>query len=164
MPLVKRTRATLRSAELGFLGVTVRTTVQTPRLNGFCLSAGDFDLTLGVERPFLTNWLTVGIFSYSGNKKDPRSFDRGPLIRSFGLFVDPQNLRSHVSLRQKRRTHFAHGDYGMGPQAMSRAESRVISRPIVTKTPQMGLLRKPLLIRKLCRAWTPRLLCTGINT
>ena len=34
MPLVNRTRAILRIAELGFLGVLVVTLVQTPRLNG----------------------------------------------------------------------------------------------------------------------------------
>ena len=34
MPLVSRTRATLRSAEFGFFGVTVRTCVHTPRFCG----------------------------------------------------------------------------------------------------------------------------------
>ncbi len=34
MPLVRRTRATLRSAEFGFFGVCVRTLVQTPRFWG----------------------------------------------------------------------------------------------------------------------------------
>jgi hypothetical protein len=34
MPLVKRTRAILRSAEFGFLGVIVRTCVHTPRFWG----------------------------------------------------------------------------------------------------------------------------------
>ena len=34
MPLVNRTRAILRSAELGFLGVMVRTWVHTPRFWG----------------------------------------------------------------------------------------------------------------------------------
>src|SRR5437868_433089 len=40
MPLVSRTRATLRSAEFGFLGVTVYTRVQTPRFCGAPRSAG----------------------------------------------------------------------------------------------------------------------------
>jgi isocitrate/isopropylmalate dehydrogenase len=40
-PLVKRTLATLRSAEFGFFGVVVYTRVQTPRRCGeFCI-AGD---------------------------------------------------------------------------------------------------------------------------
>src|SRR6266581_4166210 len=34
IPLVRRTRAIFRRAELGFLGVMVRTTVQTPRFWG----------------------------------------------------------------------------------------------------------------------------------
>ena len=34
MPLLSRTRAILRSAEFGFLGVIVLTWVQTPRLSG----------------------------------------------------------------------------------------------------------------------------------
>ena len=40
MPFVKRTRAILRNAEFGFLGVMVRTTVQTPRFCGQASSAG----------------------------------------------------------------------------------------------------------------------------
>ena len=61
MPLDKRTRAILRKAELGFLGVIVRTERQTPLLKGdwkaeylfFKLlnakvSAGDLDLRLEV--------------------------------------------------------------------------------------------------------------------
>src|SRR5918996_66524 len=60
MPLVRRTRATLRKAEFGFLGVTVATRVQTPRRCGAPPSAGVFVLAFGVDRPFLTSWLTVG--------------------------------------------------------------------------------------------------------
>ena len=44
-PLVRRTLATLRSAEFGFFGVVVYTRVQTPRRCGLSCSAGDFDLT-----------------------------------------------------------------------------------------------------------------------
>ena len=42
-PFVSRTFATLRSAELGFLGVRVITCRQTPRRCGQVVSAGDFD-------------------------------------------------------------------------------------------------------------------------
>src|SRR3990172_2429703 len=74
MPLVSRTRATLRRAELGFLGVTVRTLVQTPRFCGlpspriirffralkWKRRAGALVfLTIGL-RPFRTSWLIVG--------------------------------------------------------------------------------------------------------
>jgi hypothetical protein len=41
---VKRTRATLRSAEFGFFGVWVYTRMQTPRFSGQPCSAGDFVL------------------------------------------------------------------------------------------------------------------------
>src|SRR6476659_7835916 len=70
MPPEIRTRATLRSAEFGFLGVVVYTRVQTPRRWG----AATFflrplpDLRPGVEsffglglRPLRMSWLVVGI-------------------------------------------------------------------------------------------------------
>src|SRR5579863_10167853 len=60
MPLVRRTRATLRSAEFGFFGVCVYTRVQTPRRCGDPCSAGDAVLYRGAVRPFLTSWLNVG--------------------------------------------------------------------------------------------------------
>jgi len=43
--LLSRTRAILRSAELGFLGVIVLTWVQTPRLNGEPLPRVSFPLS-----------------------------------------------------------------------------------------------------------------------
>src|SRR5262249_16803750 len=61
-PLVRRTFATLRSAEFGFLGVVVYTRVQTPRFCGEPASAGTFDLARLATRPLRTNWLTVGMF------------------------------------------------------------------------------------------------------
>src|SRR5271157_2357901 len=77
MPLVRRTRAILRKAEFGFLGVIVRTTVHTPRFWGApfswrirrCLfvfrvynKAGALLFTLLVCRPLRINWLIVGTF------------------------------------------------------------------------------------------------------
>jgi len=59
--LVRRTRATLRIAEFGFLGVVVYTRVQTPRRCGQASSAGDFDLKTKVSRPLRTNCWIVGI-------------------------------------------------------------------------------------------------------
>src|ERR671931_1564192 len=70
MPPEMRTRATLRSAEFGFLGVVVYTRVQTPRR---CGAATFFlrplpDFRPGVEsllgfgvRPLRTSWLVVGM-------------------------------------------------------------------------------------------------------
>ena len=52
MPLVRRTRATLRSAELGFLGVVVNTRVHTPRFWGQASSAGLLVLLMNVLRPW----------------------------------------------------------------------------------------------------------------
>src|ERR671922_1455334 len=64
MPFVSRTRATFRSAEFGFFGVTVKTRVQTPRFCGAPRSAGVFVFDFGAVRPFRTSWLTVGMNSY----------------------------------------------------------------------------------------------------
>ena len=59
-PEDSRTRATLRSAEFGFLGVVVYTRVHTPRRWGEPFSAGVlFLLTLSV-RPLRTNCWIVG--------------------------------------------------------------------------------------------------------
>jgi len=55
MPFVSLTRATLRRAEFGFFGVTVKTRVQTPRFCGAPRSAGVFVFAFGTERPFRTS-------------------------------------------------------------------------------------------------------------
>src|SRR6266513_6305225 len=60
-PLVRRTLATLRSAELGFLGVVVYTRVHTPRFCGEPASAGTLLLAGKRVRALRTSWLTVGI-------------------------------------------------------------------------------------------------------
>jgi hypothetical protein len=51
MLFVSRTRATLRMAEFGFLGVVVKTRVQTPRFWGQASSAGDLLLYFLGVRP-----------------------------------------------------------------------------------------------------------------
>src|SRR3569623_1035053 len=65
-----RTRATLRSAEFGFLGVVVKTRVQTPRRWGavtfFLRPLPDFrpgvaSFFVLALRPFRTSWLVVGM-------------------------------------------------------------------------------------------------------
>src|SRR5208283_1601800 len=60
IPLVSRTRATFRSAELGFFGVDVYTRVQTPRFWGQLCSAGLAVFQRGGLRPLRTSWLKVG--------------------------------------------------------------------------------------------------------
>src|SRR5690242_11425472 len=59
-PVVSRTRATLRNAELGFFGVCVKTRVQTPRRCGEPFSAGVFVFSALVSRPLRTSWAIVG--------------------------------------------------------------------------------------------------------
>src|SRR5919202_3502067 len=70
MPFVSRTRATLRSAEFGFLGVVVYTRVQTPRRCGAAIRflrpwpdfrPGVASFFLGLLRPLRTSWLVLGM-------------------------------------------------------------------------------------------------------
>src|SRR5215213_2119579 len=70
IPFVRRTRATLRSAEFGFFGVVVYTRVHTPRRCGaavfFLRPLPDFRpgvaIFLGLgERPLRISWLVVGM-------------------------------------------------------------------------------------------------------
>src|ERR671932_2582335 len=70
MPLVSRTRATLRRAELGFFGVVVYTRVHTPRRCGAAirflrpwpdLRPGVVTFFLGRRRPLRTSWLMLGM-------------------------------------------------------------------------------------------------------
>src|SRR6266508_5019049 len=60
MPLISRTRATLRSAEFGFFGVVVYTRVHTPRRWGAPFRAGDFVFVVFDSRPLRTNCWIVG--------------------------------------------------------------------------------------------------------
>src|SRR4051812_5142109 len=60
MPLVRRTRATLRRAEFGFFGVLVYTRVHTPRRCGAPLSAGVLPLAGFDSRPLRTSCWMVG--------------------------------------------------------------------------------------------------------
>ena len=66
LPFVNRTRATLRRAEFGFLGVVVYTRVQTPRFCGAPRRCGVLVFDLGLTRPLRTSWLTVGMYSFEG--------------------------------------------------------------------------------------------------
>src|SRR5689334_790312 len=58
--LLSFTRATLRSAEFGFLGVVVYTRVHTPRRWGLPFSAGVLVLLVFAWRPFRTSCWIVG--------------------------------------------------------------------------------------------------------
>src|SRR5579875_689715 len=61
LPLESRTRATLRRAEFGFLGVIVLTWRHTPRLNGEDSRTGALVLYWTGRRGLRTSWLIVGI-------------------------------------------------------------------------------------------------------
>src|SRR5215212_8310634 len=60
MPLVRRTRATLRSAEFGFFGVLVYTRVHTPRRWGAPFRAAVLPLAGFDSRPLRTSCWMVG--------------------------------------------------------------------------------------------------------
>src|SRR5207248_7559838 len=59
--LVRRTRATLRRAEFGFLGVMILTCKHTPFFCGQPCSAGCFGRRYCCTRGLRTSWLMVGI-------------------------------------------------------------------------------------------------------
>src|SRR3954452_13271719 len=75
MPVVKRTRATLRSAEFGFFGVVVNTRVHTPRRCGDPLRAGVLVFSALDCRPLRTSWAIVGTRDPSANFEIDRNDD-----------------------------------------------------------------------------------------
>src|SRR5262249_5752107 len=84
-PFESRTRATLRRAEFGFLGVIVLTTVQTPRFCGQPCMAGCFGLERCGTRGALINWLIVGIrqilLGQPAGSPDGNKYVTGPASR-----------------------------------------------------------------------------------
>src|SRR4051812_2232987 len=97
MPFVRRTRATLRSAEFGFFGVWVKTRTHTPRFCGLFCSAGLFVFVRTLSRPLRTNWLIVGTGTPS--KKDTEK-EGTPLPSRFicSRPREPQNAARHLEL------------------------------------------------------------------
>src|SRR5918998_6311218 len=100
MPLERRTRATLRSAELGFLGVWVNTRVHTPRRWGAPLSAGVFAFAVLDWRPLRTNCWMVGTRNLANDdRRDCQGRNRGRRARvktdgtSYGWPRTSGNLR-----------------------------------------------------------------------
>src|ERR1700761_2785821 len=94
MPLVRRTRATLRRAEFGFLGVVVYTRLQTPRRCGaatfFLRPFPDFrpgvaSFLAGFLRPLLTSWLVVGIRRRNVAGTSERDFRHDPGLHITGM-------------------------------------------------------------------------------
>src|SRR5262245_34841056 len=97
MPLVSRTRATLRKAEFGFLGVVVYTRVHTPRRCGAPLSAGVLPLAGFDSRPLRTNcWMvgTNGPFLDVQRLVAERESATGPRVNATRPRREPQTPRS----------------------------------------------------------------------
>src|SRR6516162_11850949 len=72
LPLVRRTRATFRKAELGFLGVVVYTRVHTPRFCGQASIAGTLLRATCHLRGLRMSWFIVGIVTTSSNETTAR--------------------------------------------------------------------------------------------
>src|SRR5437764_13209799 len=98
MPLVSRTRATLRRAEFGFFGVVVYTRVHTPRRWGaatfFLRPLPDFrpgvaSFFLGGVRPLRINWLVVGIGAQRSRGAHPICVNRVVAGRTDNASLDP---------------------------------------------------------------------------
>src|ERR1700683_4664571 len=77
LPLLRRTRAILRNAELGFLGVMVLTCRQTPRFCGLASRSLTLLIRGRLRLGRLINWLIVGIHF-------PQQIDRPGSIRGRG--------------------------------------------------------------------------------
>src|SRR6266581_2926337 len=82
-PFVSRTRATLRSAEFGFLGVVVYTRMQTPRFCGHACIAGVLDFLRTASRPLRTSWLMVGMTLHRRERRQNSHFitEAGVLVK-----------------------------------------------------------------------------------
>src|SRR3569833_1443192 len=96
-PLVRRTLATLRSAEFGFFGVVVYTRVQTPRFCGFCSIAGTFDLAFCGSRPLRTSWLIVGMKPFTFHVVTLLEPNNGNSKRTTAAFSTPR-VRVHPAM------------------------------------------------------------------
>src|SRR5258707_5665541 len=93
-PLVRRTLATLRSAEFGFFGVVVYTRVQTPRFCGDCCSAGTFLRDFCTTRGLAISWLIVGIVHPCSRETvigSAKSFETTGLIGRIARVIPAQN-------------------------------------------------------------------------
>src|SRR4029450_1631415 len=86
-PFVRRTRATLRSAEFGFFGVAVNTRRQTPRRCGERIRSGDAERVGSRRRPFRISCWMVGNVAPVAKTPIPRappSASKGPEARRLG--------------------------------------------------------------------------------
>ena len=118
IPEVRRTRATLRRAEFGFLGVVVYTRVHTPLRWGEPFSAGDFDFSLFDFRPWRTScWIVGNKISFAGE----------PAARP----VPGRNRRrAHLtSMSPRRAFSLLYREIGAAAKRMSSRRSRSAINP-----------------------------------
>src|SRR5215212_10541457 len=142
MPFVRRTRAILRSAEFGFLGVIVRTWRQTPRFCGapgmatclrlipfqFLRMAGALTFLILVWRPWRTSWLIVGTKTLllssgddSGGRRSPASgrFASGQARGDLPRWVDCQSGVAGAHAGQRTPPEATKAECISGPKTVS---------------------------------------------
>jgi hypothetical protein len=104
MWFVSRTRATLRSAEFGYLGVEVKTRTHTPRFCGDPWSAGLSVFERSLLRPTRTSWLTVGTLPPSENRPSgeglPRLRHSFPTRATLQVYKKPAECQARAARRR----------------------------------------------------------------
>src|SRR5579884_3889971 len=112
MPLDRRTRATLRSAEFGFLGVMILTCRQTPFFCGQPCMAGCFGLRYCWRRGLRTSWLIVGIPHSPGSPQTPPpSRETLTLVGRGRRVKGTTDQRAPVALDPPRRGRYGNAAY-----------------------------------------------------
>src|SRR4051794_31649840 len=119
-PLVKRTLATLRSAEFGFLGVVVYTRVHTPRFWGQASSAGTLFRLFWADRGLRISWLMVGILCPLASKAaSAATLTQEYLVRRnvIPAQTKPHHrpLQAFGAMRAQRTTMVNHRDHAPNP-------------------------------------------------
>src|SRR6516164_1869295 len=108
--LVKRTRATLRSAEFGFFGVCVYTRMHTPRFSGQPISAGDLVLEMTPSRPIRTSCENVGTvvprFQFSSCE---RTASEGRPYKTVARRHSLRTLTERAKTKTREHTHLLKG-------------------------------------------------------
>src|SRR6516162_8078789 len=90
LPLVRRTRATFRKAELGFLGVVVYTRVHTPRFCGQASIAGTLLRASCHLRGLRMSWFIVGMVTTPSNETTARRLcHAGAVVSHYSSFNAP---------------------------------------------------------------------------
>src|SRR5271163_492048 len=127
MPLVRRTRATLRSAEFGFFGVVVYTRVQTPRRCGAPRRAGVLVFDRFDDRPLRTSWAMVGTRTSFGIRNDGAR--RCRRTRGEAIVRPGQDTgKTDPAVPREPQTQFATRRDRRVPRAVDQGQIRVVPR------------------------------------